>query len=127
LNAQIRVFSGNTQLTAGRNITLNAGSIVAGANVGLDAGGRVVEAGAGSITATDIAVDSVGGTTLGQVNSTLTFDSVNIGGDVIFINSSSNLNITGIQQLSGGNVTLTTTGGTVNANGQITGANNLSL
>src|SRR5581483_3339103 len=97
VNANVSTVNNSMDLTAGRNITLNAGNLTNGNIVGLSAGGQVAEAGAGFVISTDLVVTSVGGASLPQTNNLGTFDVVNRGGDVLLVNSSPNLNITGVR------------------------------
>ena len=122
VNANIQSATGALTLDAGKNVTLNNGSLITSGSVNLTAVKGINEAGTGSVTGGLLTIHSSTGITLNTVNQVTGFNATNsISGDISLVNGVA-LNITGITE-AGGNVTVTNTG-TLSTTGAVTTAAN---
>jgi hypothetical protein len=113
VNATASSGSGALTATAGRNVTLNAGSLATTGSVSLTGNtGTVNEAGAGSIHAGLLTTRSATGAALSSANTVTSFNAANTtSGDVTLTNTADPLTVTGISQAGGGSALVNNTGG----------------
>jgi hypothetical protein len=128
VNANVNSGSGALNLTAGQNITLNAGNLLTSGNISLTAGATINEAGAGTISGALLATVSATGTTLNNSNAVSSFNGSNSGnGDVTLKDAVAALTITGVHTLGVGAITVGNTGA-LTVNGTVSSTNgNVSL
>ncbi|MEN6411587.1 MAG: hypothetical protein ABFC84_02345, partial [Veillonellales bacterium] len=107
VNAKVNGTDGDITAQAGRDITINNDVQTTG-NVSLSADGAIAETDSGKILeAALLTTDSVTGQSLASGNTVESFNAVNTReGDILFVNTVDDLNVTGIKQTGRGNVIL---------------------
>jgi filamentous hemagglutinin family protein len=121
--ATFRVLNGNNVSVADAN-AIDLGASTVSGNLNINTNGMITQTGA--INTPSLIISSLGGITLNQAsNNILSFNAINNTGDINFTNAA-NLNLTGIVQNGGGNVTVNNTGA-LNITGSINTAGNINL
>ena len=124
VNTNVGSTSGAISATAGRNVTLNAGSIGTSGNISLTGGGTVSETGVGILNGALLSTNSGLGTSLTNANTITSLNAANTtSGNISLTNTANPLTITGMTELGGGNILINNSGGITTSGAVSTAAN----